>query len=63
MDHRMIKQQTYLIAHTDHKDANTAQAEVPAESQSQARQTFAKLYPERTITKMGIKGEEDIDAA
>lgn len=49
---------TYLIAHVNPRGSGVAQAKITAQSESKAVFQFEKMYPERTISVIGIEGQE-----
>lgn len=47
----------YLIAHCNPQGTGVAQATVTAKDAPAARRAFYKLYPQRAIHTMGVRGE------
>lgn len=50
--------ETFLIAHTDRAGHGAAQAQIEAETESQAIEKFEAGHPERVVTTVGILGVE-----
>jgi hypothetical protein len=48
----------YLIAHTNQDGTGVAQAKIAAETENEAKSKFARIYPDRVITQVGIEGVE-----
>lgn len=50
----------YLIAHIPATgNGRVAQVQVQADTERQARRIFARHYPARQITRVGIRGQEE----